>query len=79
VMGIWTMALPGMTPLTSLLVGGVATWAGGAAGARDAFGLSGAALLLTAALAWRALSDRGESARLRPPTDLAAVPAAGAL
>ena len=75
VMGIWTMAMPGMTPLTSLVVGGVATWAGGAAGARDAFGLSGAALLLTATLAWRSLSDRGESARLRAPSDLAAVPA----
>ena len=63
VMGIWTMALPGTTPVTSLIVGGVATWAGGAAGARDAFGLSGAALLLTAALAWRSLSDRGDPAR----------------
>jgi MFS family permease len=58
VMGVWTMAMPGMTPLTTLLVGGVATWGGGASGARYAFGLSGAALLLTAALAWRALSDR---------------------
>jgi MFS family permease len=77
VMGIWTMALPGMSPVTSVLIGGVATWAGGAAGARDAFGLSGAALLATAGLAWRALSDRGESARLPEPTDLALVPAAG--
>ncbi len=79
VMGIWTMALPGMTPLTSLVVGGVATWAGGGAGARDAFGLSGAALLLTAALAWRSLSDRGGPAPLRAPSDLAAVAAAGRL
>jgi MFS family permease len=77
VMGIWTMAMPGATPLTSLLVGGVATGAGGAAGARDAFGLSGAALLLTAALAWRSLSDRGEPARVEASADLAGVSAAG--
>jgi MFS family permease len=63
VMGAWTMAMPGMTPVTSLLVGGVATWGGGAVGAREAFGLSGAALLATAGLAWRALADRGEQAR----------------
>ena len=77
VMGIWTMVLPGTSPITSLLIGGVATWAGGAAGARDAFGLSGAALLVTAGLAWRALSDRGEPARSRAPADLAVVPAGG--
>jgi MFS family permease len=77
VMGIWTMAIPGMSPVTSLLIGGVATWARGAAGARDAFGLSGAALLVAAGLAWRALSDRGESARLRVPLDLVLVPAGG--
>jgi hypothetical protein len=77
VMGIWTMALPGMSVITSLLIGGVATWGGGAAGARDAFGLSGAALLVTAGLAWRSLSDRGESARLPLPTNLAVVPAGG--
>jgi MFS family permease len=59
VMGVWTMAMPGMTPVTSLLVGGVATWGGGALGAREAFGLSGAALLATTGLAWRALADRG--------------------
>ncbi len=57
---------------------GAGGWAGGAAGARDAFALWGAALLVTAGLAWRSLSDRGESARLRAP-DLAAVHAAGAL
>jgi MFS family permease len=75
VMGIWTMAMPGMTPVTSLLVGGVATWAGGGVGARDAFGLSGVAMLLTAGLAWRSLSDRGEPARLGAPADLAVAPA----
>lgn len=71
VMGVWTMALPGMTPITSLLIGGVATWVRGAPGARAAFGLSGVALLLAAGVAWRSLSDRGEQARLSPRADLA--------
>jgi MFS family permease len=79
VMGVWTMALPGSTPITSLLVGGVATWAGRAAGARDAFALPGVALLLTAALAWRSLSDRGEPARLTAPVDVAAATTAAAI
>jgi MFS family permease len=60
VMGAWTMALSGMLPVTSLLVGAVATWGGGAAGAREAFGLSGVAMVLSAGLGWRALADRGE-------------------
>jgi MFS family permease len=77
VMGVWTMAMPGMTPVTSLVVGGVATWAGGGAGARDAFGLSGGALLLTTAVAWRSLADRGEAARFVAPVDLAALPVSG--
>jgi len=58
VMGVWTMALPGMLPITSLIVGGVASWGGGGLGAREAFGLSGVALLASAAIGWRALSDR---------------------
>jgi len=66
VMGVWTMALPGMTPITTLLVGGVATWAGGGAGARYAFGLSGVALLLTGALAWRSLGDHGVAPSAQP-------------
>lgn len=56
VMGVWTMALPGMTPLTSLLVGAVATAVGGGLGAREAFGLSGAALIAAAMLGWRSLA-----------------------
>lgn len=59
VMGAWTMALPGMLPLTSLLVGGVATWGGGGLGAREAFGLAGVAMAATALLGWRSLSDTG--------------------
>lgn len=65
VMGIWTMALPGMAPLTSLLIGAVAAWGGGGAGAREAFGLAGVALLVSAVLGWRALADR--DAAVVPP------------
>jgi hypothetical protein len=55
VMGIWGMALPGTTPMTGPLVGLTAQ----TAGPRVGFGLAGAALLLTAALGWRALGARG--------------------
>jgi MFS family permease len=51
VMGLWTMAQPGMNPLTGLLAGAVTQAAGGRAG----FGLGGAALLATGAIGWRAL------------------------
>lgn len=44
VMAVWSMALPGMMPLTSPLVG----WVGGAAGPREGFGLAGVAMLLIA-------------------------------
>jgi MFS family permease len=73
VMGAWSMALPGMLPVTSLLVGAVASWGGGALGAREAFGLAGVALVLSAALGWRALADRDDSALA--PTSLGRVPA----
>ncbi|HET9058539.1 MAG TPA: MFS transporter [Acidimicrobiales bacterium] len=59
VMGAWTMALPGMLPLTSLLVGIVATLLGGAGGARTAFALGGVALVASAAYGWHALDDEG--------------------
>ena len=55
VMGVWTMALPGMNPLTGLLTGLVAT----ALGARPAFAAAGVALFTAAVLGWRALSERG--------------------
>jgi len=45
VLAIWSMALPGMMPLTSPLVG----WVGASAGPREGFGLAGAALLVIAA------------------------------
>jgi MFS family permease len=68
VMGLWSMALPGMSPITSLLIGGVATWGGGALGAREAFGLAGVALMISAAIGWRAMADRdaGGNAPTRP-------------
>lgn len=44
VMAVWSMALPGLMPVTSPLVGYVA----GALGAREGFGLSGAALAVLA-------------------------------
>ena len=52
-MGIWTMAIPGMNPLTGLLAGVTAV----ALGARAGFALGGVALVLTAVLGWRALAD----------------------
>jgi MFS family permease len=53
VMGIWTMALPGMNPVTGLLAGVTAV----ALGPRAGFALGGVALALTAALGWGALAD----------------------
>ena len=54
VMGLWTMALPGCEPATSPFVGYISQ----VFGARDGFSLSGVALLLTATIGWRALTDR---------------------
>ncbi len=62
-MGVWTMALPGSMPLTSLLVGAVATLGGRSMGAREAFGLGGAAMTLTAIAGWRALADKRSADR----------------
>ena len=42
VLAVWSMALPGMMPLTSPLVG----WVGASAGPREGFGLAGAALVV---------------------------------
>ena len=56
VMGIWTMALPGATPLTSPLVG----WVAGSIGPREGFGLAGIALLACAGAGRRALSDAAD-------------------
>ena len=53
VMGIWTMAIPGMNPATGLLAGATAL----ALGPRAGFALGGVALAMTAALGWSALAD----------------------
>ena len=53
VMGVWTMALPGMNPVTGVAAGAVAQ----VVGARAGFGLSGALLAGAALLGWRALAD----------------------
>lgn len=58
VMGVWTMALPGMNPLTALASGAL----GDTAGPREAFGLAGACLLAVTAISWPALSERGARA-----------------
>jgi hypothetical protein len=52
VMGLWTMALPGTDVVSGPFVGYVTQ----DMGARDGFGVAGAALLLTAGLGWRALT-----------------------
>ncbi len=56
VMGVWSMALPGMNPITGVVVGVVAQ----TAGPRVGFGLSGAAILACTVLAWPALADTGQ-------------------
>jgi len=57
VMGVWTMALPGMLPVTSVLAGGITEWLGPQTG----FAASGVAVLITVAVGWRALGRHRES------------------
>jgi MFS family permease len=57
VMGVWTMALPGMLPITSLIAAGVTEWLGPQTG----FAASGVAMLLTVAAGWRALGRHRSS------------------
>jgi len=78
VMGVWTMALPGMLPVTSLLVGTVATLGGGALGARLAFALSGVALTASALVGWRALADQEDDEFLEALLASSAAPLAPA-
>jgi MFS family permease len=56
VMGAWTMALPGASPITSLAMGGLAD----AAGARIAFAVAGLLMLGIATGSWHALGERPE-------------------
>jgi MFS family permease len=58
VMGLWTMALPGTEPATSPFAGYISQ----TFGAREGFSLSGIALLVTATIGWRALTDRSVAA-----------------
>jgi len=53
VMALWTMALPGMNPVTGVLSG----WAIQSAGARAGYGLGGAVLVGAGLLGWGALRD----------------------
>jgi len=57
-MGLWTTALPGTSPVNSPFAG----WVTQDIGPREGFALSGLALALVSTLGWRALSrDRGTS------------------
>lgn len=58
VMGAWTMALPGFSPITGPFVG----WVTESAGPRTGFALAGFALLLIAAAGWRSLATRRPAA-----------------
>jgi len=51
VMGVWNMALPGMSPVTALAIGAIAD----GPGPREAFGVAGACLLAAMAVGWKAL------------------------
>jgi MFS family permease len=53
VMGLWTMVLPGMSPVTALIVGGVTQYVGPRAG----YGIAGVFLAGAAAVGWRWLGD----------------------
>jgi MFS family permease len=66
VMGVWNMALPGCTPITSPLVGLV----DGVAGARAGFGLAGVALLLVSITGWHGLTARPPVSKPRPVSKL---------
>lgn len=59
VMGAWTMALPGASPITSLAMGALAD----AAGARVAFAVAGLLMLGVTAGSWRSLGGRPAEAR----------------
>jgi MFS family permease len=53
VMGLWTMALPGLTPITGVLVGATTQFLG----PREGFGVGGVALVAASIVGWRALAD----------------------
>jgi len=53
VMGLWTMALPGLGPITGIVVGATTQYAG----PREGYGLAGVALAAAAVVSWRSLSE----------------------
>jgi MFS family permease len=53
VMGLWTMVLPGMSPITALVVGALTQYVG----PREGYGVAGVALVGAALAGWRALDD----------------------
>jgi hypothetical protein len=52
-MGLWTMALPGMNPVTALVAGGITQ----GIGARVGWAVGGASLAGAALAGWRALAE----------------------
>jgi hypothetical protein len=65
VMGLWSMVLPGLNPVTGFLIGAVAEFVG----PRVGFGLSGLALLAAAAAGWRTLG-RNDALAARRAADV---------
>lgn len=53
VMGLWTMVLPGLMPVTALITGATTQYAG----ARAGYGIAGVFLCAAAATGWRSLAD----------------------
>ena len=54
VMGLWTMVLPGLMPVTALITGATTQYAG----ARPGYGIAGVFLCVAALIGWRSLADR---------------------
>ena len=52
VMGLWTMMLPGLMPVTALITGAVTQYVG----PREGYGIAGVCLVAAALLGWRALA-----------------------
>jgi hypothetical protein len=53
VMGLWTMVLPGLMPVTALVIGATTQYAG----PREGYGIAGVFLCAAALTGWRALGD----------------------
>ena len=54
VMGIWTMVLPGLVPVTAVIQGALTQFVG----PRVGYGIAGVLLSVAALVGWRALADR---------------------